>query len=764
MSTPRQNPDVFVVKARTLLATLALGLMSILMLAPMAQAQTLTTLVNFNGTNGSQPAAGLIEGTDGNFYGTTTGYGTTTSFGSVFKMTPTGTLTTLINFNSSNGANPFGGLIRGTDGNFYGTTASGGTFGAGTIFRITPGGVLTTLVNFNGTNGSAPYASLIQGSDGSFYGTTTLGGTPGFGTVFKMTIGGTLTTLVNFNRTNGSTPYGGLVQGTDGNFYGTTYDGGSSTGAFPFACTSGCGTVFKMTGSGTLSTLYNFTFDNNTAKSITGSYPNAGLVQGSDGNFYGTTSAGGTLDVGTIFKITSSGTLTTMVNFNGTNGSTPQASLIQGSDGSFYGTTFYGSGGIPQCGIGCGTVFKMTLAGNLTTLFNFTYDTNTAKFPNGRNPQASLLQASNGNFYSTTLYGNTSACAPGCGTVFQLTSGLTTSLSSVSPGRGNFGATVILTGANLTGTTSVTFNGLAASFTVNSSTQITATVPPKATTGLIQVIAPAGIAISPSTFTVNPVAVRTLGWQQAGTGDFNSDGKPDLLWRNYTTGVNRVWFMNGISFLGQADFLSVTDTTWQLVGAADLTNDGKPDLVWRNFLTGQNSVWQMNGTSFIASFDIGSVADANWQLAGIGDLTNDTKPDLIWRNYSTGDVYVWQMSGYTFQQAFFIGNVADPYWQMTGVGDLTKDGQADLLWRYWGPGNGAGDVYLWRMNGYSYQQAFYIGPVTDFNYQLTSLGEFTGDGQPDLFWSNNLTGDNYVWQMNGYTYNAAFFIGPKPSP
>jgi len=335
-------------------------------------------------------------------------------------------------------------------------------------------------------------------------------------------------------------------------------------------------------------------------------------------------------------------------------------------------------------------------------------------------------------------------------------------VNSVAPLRANLGNTVVLTGNNFFGTTRVTFNGLAATFTVNSATQITATVPPTATSGSIQITTPGG-QTTLAGFIVNPAAIRTLGWQQSGTGDFNGDGKPDLLWRNYTTGVNRVWFMDGTTYLGQADLQSVSDPTWQLVGAADLTRDGQVDLIWRNFSTGQNSVWQMNRTTYVQSFDIGAVIDPNWQLAGIGDLTNDRQPDLIWRNYSTGDVYVWQMVGYTYQQAFFVGNVLDSYWQLAGVADLTQDGRSDLIWRYWGPGAGTGDVYLWQMDGFTYRNANYIGPVTDLSFQLTGVGDFTRDGQPDLMWSNNQTNDNYLWQMNGYTYVTNYLIGSKPS-
>ncbi len=188
------------------------------------------------------PKAGLVQGSDGNFYGTTE-YGGASGSGTVFQMTPAGVLTTLVLFNGTNGSHPSAALAQGSDGNFYGTTAYGGTNGnKGTVFQMTPAGALTTLVSFNGTNGSRPVAGLVQGSDGNFYGTTLLGGANNHGTVFKMTTGGVLTTLVSFNGANGLSPFAPLVQGSDGNFYGTTAGG---NGYWLNDGYGGYGTVFQ---------------------------------------------------------------------------------------------------------------------------------------------------------------------------------------------------------------------------------------------------------------------------------------------------------------------------------------------------------------------------------------------------------------------------------------------------------------------------------------------------------------------------------------
>jgi uncharacterized repeat protein (TIGR03803 family) len=303
-------------------------------------AQTFTTLLTFNGSNGSTPL-GLVQATDGNLYGTTQ-----SSDGTIFKITPSGTLTTLFTFNGlgNSAASPAAGLVQGTDGNFYGTTEYGGgnvcSGGCGTVFKITPSGTLTTLHSFDKSDGGNPVAGLVQGTDGNLYGTTEYGGARscvngsgidiGCGTIFKITPSGTLTTLHSFDNTDGSVPMGSLVQGTDGNFYGTTEQGGANGACSDGSVGSGCGTVFKITPGGTLTTLSNF-----------GNYPTdginplAGLIQGTDGNFYGTNSSGGVNFDGTVFNITPGGTFTALHSFDGTDGSGPAAALVQATDGNF---------------------------------------------------------------------------------------------------------------------------------------------------------------------------------------------------------------------------------------------------------------------------------------------------------------------------------------------------------------------------------------------------------------------------------------------
>jgi uncharacterized repeat protein (TIGR03803 family) len=237
------------------------------------------------------------------------------------------------------------------------------------------GQTFTTLHSFDSTDGATPFAGLILATDGNLYGTTGGQGTSGGGTVFKITPSGTLTTLYNFcaraNCTDGNIPIAGLVQATNGNFYGTTLGGGVFLE----------GTVFEITPSGALTTLYTFCAQTNCTD---GQAPGSALVQGTDGNFYGTTALGGsgTPPVGTVFKITPSGSLTTLHSFDRTDGEQPYGTLIQATNGNFYGTASIGGAN------GNGTVFKITSSGALTTLYNFCAQSNCA---DGGNPIAGLL-------------------------------------------------------------------------------------------------------------------------------------------------------------------------------------------------------------------------------------------------------------------------------------------------------------------------------------------------------------------------------------
>jgi len=346
----------------------------------------------------------LVQGANGDLYGTTNNGGTNV-FGTIFKVTTAGKLTTLYNFSlctqpCTDGFD-LGGLVLATDGNLYGVTAQGGAYGYGsgsngfgTVFKITAAGKLTTLHNFNDTDGAYPRTALIQAANGNFYGTTNGGGDYNSGTAFEMTASGTLTTLYRFCASglpcpDGSNP-NGLIQAADGNFYGTTYNG-SSSGCFPGGGGGG-GTFFQLTSSGTLSTLADFCQPN-------GVYPNSALVQAANGNFYGTTYAGGdgtNEGYGTVYEMTPTGSLTSLYSFclqtGCPDGNLPQG-LILGTDGNFYGTTRFG-GKIE----GYGTVFEITPTGQLTTLHTF-IDTD------GSHPNGPLLLDTNGTFYGTTELG-----------------------------------------------------------------------------------------------------------------------------------------------------------------------------------------------------------------------------------------------------------------------------------------------------------------------------------------------------------------------
>ncbi|HSB67815.1 MAG TPA: choice-of-anchor tandem repeat GloVer-containing protein, partial [Candidatus Methylomirabilis sp.] len=376
-------------EARTIIATFVQ--------VPAFAALRYAVLHGFNGSDGAIPSAGLIQASDGNFYGTTSQGG---GAGTVFRLSPSGILTTLHNFSGSDGAYPYAGLIQASDGKFYGTTSQGGA-GYGTVFRLTPAGEFTSLKSFYGFDGANPFGALVQGSDGNLYGATNQGGS-GYGTVFRLTPAGEFTSLKSLLPSEGANPYGALAQGGDGSFYGTTYAGGSAN----------LGTVFRLTPAGVVTTIKSFS-------GADGAHPYAGLVRGSDGSFYGTTYGGGAANLGTAFRITAEGAVSTLKSFSGVDGTYPRGGLVEGSDGFFYGTTTGGgtSGG--------GTIFRLSGAGALTTIHAF--DGN-----EGAVPWAGLIQAGDGNFYGTTSSGG--AAGAGVAFVLRLVNGLTVTLAGNGAG------------------------------------------------------------------------------------------------------------------------------------------------------------------------------------------------------------------------------------------------------------------------------------------------------------------------------------------
>lgn len=382
----------------------------------------LTTLIS----DQANPAAGLVVGNDGLLYGMT-GAGGPFGWGTFFRMTTNAVLTNFAVLDGTNGGNPQFGLALAGDGNFYGASAEGGANSAGAVFRVTPSGIVTPLVSFAfDTNGAAPSASLTLGPDGALYGFTSVGGTLFGGTIFKITTAGALTTLHSFQLAEGLVHQAAMTVGPDGNLYGTSRDGGSADR----------GSVFRITTSGDYATIASFVGAN-------GAVPASQLTVGPDGQLYGATQLGGAANLGTVFKITTNGVLTTLASFTNSANALPVSGLLRASDGNFYGCSQ-------------GAVFKVAPDGLLTTVVSL--------MPlDGLNPQAALTPGPDGNFYGTTRAGGSN----NFGTIFRLTSeGTLTRLfafngtngafpqSTLTLGKdGNFyGATTSGGGANSAGT------------------------------------------------------------------------------------------------------------------------------------------------------------------------------------------------------------------------------------------------------------------------------------------------------------------------
>ncbi len=433
-------------------------------------AGSLTTLYTFSAldaskhnTDGAQPQSGLIR--NGTFFYGVAPAGGAQGYGTVFKLSTTGTLTTLHSFtNGTDGGTPLAALLAAPGSQLYGATSLGGS-GKGVLFKIGLTGTFKSIYTFSGTDGANPVARMLLGKDKNYYGVTMNGGANGKGTLFQLTPAGALKTQHSFgaSTTDGAAPEAGLIQLSTGILYGTTFYGGAYTvgsvyksdttgnvttlysfvgnddGRSPTAPLflaadgnfygtaydggpSGQGTVFQLTPAGALTTIYNFTNVNASEANTDGARPYAGLVQGTDSNLYGTTLYGGTDGYGTIFKITSAGVLTTLYSFTGPDGAHPYAGLISDGAGTLYGVAH--DGGPHDKGV----VFKITQAGVFTVLYSFSATTG-GKNTDGSHPQGPLLLAADGNLYGTTVLGG----QYGNGMIFKITTGGTfTALHSLT--------------------------------------------------------------------------------------------------------------------------------------------------------------------------------------------------------------------------------------------------------------------------------------------------------------------------------------------
>ena len=526
-------------KDRYFLPRLAITLFAAMLAAsPIAShAQTYTTIYNF-ASHSCDPinprvSGAITQGRDGNLYSSTASGGCFSN-GAVFKITPKGKLTVVHSFQLNQKGDGIGaqsGVTMATDGNFWGTN-EGEDFNQGNIFKTSPGGKVTNFDNAlggtNDTNGSQPVAPPVQGRDGNLYGMTTSGGNTakctygngGCGVIYRITPAGKYEVIYTFDQTHGANPDGPLVLGTDGNFYGTTFVGG----------TVNDGVVFKVTPSGKYTVLHNFCSQSNCGE---GGQPVDGLAQGSDGNFYGTTTIGGAhggaFVGGTAFKITPAGKYTVLHSFCAltkcTDGTTPNGGLTQASDGNFYGTTV--AGGTNNYGI----IYQITAAGKFSALYSFVFTT-------GAIPETTLTQNTNGILYGDTIGGGDGTlvnCGGNrCGVFYSFDMGLKPFVSMVAA-YGQVGQTIEFLGQGFTGTTAVSFNGKSGAFTVVSDTYLTAIVPSGTTAGVVTVTTPAGELTSNRAFRVLPAILSfnpTSG----------SVGTPVTIKGTSFTGATRVTF------------------------------------------------------------------------------------------------------------------------------------------------------------------------------------------------------------------------------
>jgi uncharacterized repeat protein (TIGR03803 family) len=621
-----------------------------------------TTLATFNVYDGSEPLAGLLADSNGDLFGTTRTGGALPFTGNVFEVatTPTGyasTPSTLVSFTGDAGEFPEGSLIADSNGNLFGTTSFAGANDGGTVFEIakTPTGYAstpTTLVNFNNADGSFPTASLITDANGDLFGTTRTGGASVTGTVFEIAktptgYASTPTTLVSFDDfVDGGHPVGSLIADSHGDLFGTTSDGGPDSDG---------GTVFEI-----VKTPTGFASTPTMLASNLGE-PDGSLIADANGDLFATTSEGGSDHLGTVFEIkkTAAGYASapiTLINFNGVNGEQPEAGLIADANGDLFGTT---SAGGPNDG---GTVFEITGSGFVpvtpppplptgpndilfqnvsgqAAIWDLSGDTRTGGGPVSPNPGPAWKAIGTGDFNDDgnfdILWQNTST---GQASIWEMNGNTRTGGGAVSPNPGPTWKAVRTGDFDGDGNSDILWqntDGQASIWEMDGNTR---------TGG-----GPAGANPGPT-------------WKAVGTGDFNKDGNSDILWQNTSTGQASIWEMDGNTHIGGGPVTPNPGPIWKAVGTGDFNQDGFADILWQNTSTGQISIWEMNGNTRIGGGAVSAIPGPSWHAIGTGSGGSD----ILLQNTS-GQVSIWDMDGNTRIGAGPVSPNPGPNWHATGL-------------------------------------------------------------------------------------------------